>query len=343
MNWADKSKWFRASGLIVILAISVAAADTGKSAPAENTESQRGVTSGKIESDSASKTHTFNWLSLADEPDKGAAPSAEGTNDDKRANLDEIGNKLNNPGANLASLNFRLNWTKFQGKLPGSSSQDSLTLNFQPVFPFTLPDGGTFLIRPSIPLVWQPYFNADKASFDEKFGLGDSQVVAFYSRTDMKKGYMWGLGATTQFPTHTDDVLGKDQFQMGPAVFAGLIGKWGSVGVFPQHWWNIGGAGEGHTSFTVVQPWYWFSVGKGWQVGGSPFLTYDWAVNDSDQALTVPVNLGVARTILVRKTPVKLKFEVIYYAEQPDAFGPEWGLQLTITPVVKNIFEGLFK
>lgn len=298
----------------------------------------------------------------ADKPAKGAQGESS---------LEEINNKLNNPGSNLASLNFKLTSNQYKGKLgggtggslrglrrgrllrnllklkrssrgEGASSQNSLTLNFQPVFPFKLSDGGTIIVRPSFPLVWQPYYNAGERAFDERFGLGDSQLVAFYSRTNAKKGYMWGAGLTMQFPTHTDDVLGKNQFQLGPAAFAGLFGKWGSVGLFPQHFWNIGGSEAGYTALTVVQPWYWFSVGKGYQIGGAPLITYNWAADDSDQAWTVPVNLGVAKTVLLGKTPVKLKFEGIYYIEQPDAFGPHWGLQLTITPVIANPFDGLF-
>ena len=257
--------------------------------------------------------------------------------------LAEITNKLNNPGSDLAALNFKFTWNQFRGDLPGSSSQDSLTLLFQPVFPFPLNDGGNLLVRPSIPLVWQPGFNASKGGFDEQFGMGDSQIVAFYSRTNKEKGYMWGLGGTMQAPTHTDDSLGKDQFQMGPAGFAGMMGKWGSVGVFPQHLWNIGGSDEGYTAITNIQPWYWFSVGGGWQVGGSPIIIYDWGADESDQAWTVPINLGVAKTVMFGKTPVKLRLEGIYYITQPDAFGPHWGVQLTITPVVKNPLAGLFK
>jgi hypothetical protein len=272
----------------------------------------------------------------------GATESADAHSQEGES-LEDINNKLNNPGADLASLNFKLTWNHFEGDLPGSGSQDSLTLNFQPVFPFKLSDGGTFLLRPSIPLVWQPHLNADAGSFDERFGLGDSQLVAFYSRTNMEKGYMWGAGMTMQFPTHTDDVLGKNQFQMGPAAFAGLMGKWGSAGLFPQHFWNIGGSDEGYTALTVVQPWYWFSVGKGYQIGGSPVITYDWANDDRSEAWTVPINLGVAKTILAGKTPVKLKFEGIYYVVQPDTFGPIFGLQLTITPVIPNPFESLIR
>ena len=261
----------------------------------------------------------------------------------KGMSASDISNKLNNPGSDLAQLNFKFNWNRYKGDLPGSSSQDSLSMAFQPVLPFKLSDGGNLILRPTIPLVWQPNFDAGKGGFDENFGLGDSQIDVFYSRTDAKRGFMWGAGGVAQFPTHTDSALGKDQYQAGPAGFAGIMGKWGSAGLFPQHLWNIGGTGEGYTATTVVQPWYWFSMGDGWQVGGSPIITYDWAHDDRDQAWTVPVNLGLAKTIMVGKMPVKIKLEVIYYIQQPDAFGPAWGLQLTITPVVKNVFAGLFK
>jgi len=109
------------------------------------------------------------------------------------------------------------------------------------------------------------------------------------------------------------------------------------VGLFPQHWWNIGG-GDGYTSFTALKYFYWLNVGGGYQIGGAPIVTYDWAADDSDNAWTVPANLGVAKTVMVGKTPVKLKFESIYYLEQPDSFGPHWGLQLTVTPVIPNPF-----
>jgi hypothetical protein len=311
-------------------------------------ESQNGQVHVSTEAKPAPKAPGCTWFAMGEKLPKDqagtAAPtSGGGTDAHKGHSLEEINNKLNNPGTDLAQLNFKFIWNQYEGDLPGSSSQDSLTLQFQPVVPFKLPDGGNLILRPTIPLVWQPNFNASKGGFGEQFGLGDSQLNVFYSRTNVKKGYMWGLGAVMQAPTHTDDVLGKDQFQMGPAGFAGLMGKWGSAGVFPQHLWNVGGSGEGYTALTVVQPWYWFSVGKGWQVGGSPIITYDWSQDDSDQAWTVPVNLGVAKTIMVGRTPVKLKLEAIYYIVQPDAFGPHWGLQLTVTPVVPNVFAGLFK
>ncbi len=271
-----------------------------------------------------------------------ASPHPEDVAVHKGNSLAEINNKLNNPGADLAQLQFKVNWNQFQGSLgsggEGASSQNEVSLDLQPVFPFKLSDGATLIIRPTIPITWSPYYDERSNVFDNQFGLGDAQLVGFYSRTDMKKGRMWGIGVTTQFPTHTDDVLGNDAFMVGPAGFFGFLGKWGSAGLFPQHWWNIGG-GDGYTSLTALEAWYWFNIGKGWQIGGSPVITYNWANDDSDNNLTVPVNLGFARTIMAGKLPMKLKLEGIYYTVQPDEFGPQWGLQLTITPVIPNPFE----
>ena len=365
MDSKSKSKWLGVKGYFLIMVISVGAmfispviagdADAATSgSPPADTPTWSSLTWDKkpeVETQTPSVKGTrpdiSNWFAIVDklkEDQAGAtAPTSSGGTDAKKgSSLEDINNKLNNPGADLASLNFKLTWNHYKGNLPGSSSQDSLSLNFQPVLPFKLNDhGSNFLVRPSIPLNWQPYFEADKGGFGEQFGLGDSQLVMFYANTNKETGFFWGAGPTMQFPTHTDDSLGNDAFMIGPAAYAGFTGKWGAVGVFPQHWWNIGG-GDGYTAFTATQFFYWFSIGDGWQVGGSPTMTYDWANDDSSNAWTVPINLGLAKTVKIGNTPVKLKFEAIYYAVQPDDFGPQFGLQLTITPVVENVLANLF-
>ena len=298
-----------------------------------------------------------NWLALGESlaadvkstqtrnagPSKTATAKPSGGHAHDGLSAAQINNRLNNPGSSLAQLNFKFTWNQYKGDLPGSSSQDSLVMAFQPVIPFKLSDGGNLILRPTIPVVWQPGLNRKGDGFDEQFGMGDIQLDVFYSRTNLKEGYMWGLGAVMQFPTHTDDSLGVDQFQLGPSGFFGLLGKWGSAGIFPQHLWNIGGSKEGYSSTTYIQPWYWFNVGGGYQVGGSPVITCDWSADSSDEAWTVPINLGIAKTFMFGKTPVKIKFEAIYYITQPDSFGPDFGFQLTITPVVPNPLGDLFK
>ncbi len=125
---------------------------------------------------------------------KAPAPGGE-PDTHKGQSLADINNKLNNPGSSLAQLNFKFIWNRYEGNLPGSSSQNSLTLQFQPVIPFKLPDGGNLIFRPTIPLVWTPVFDPGNDGFGEEFGLADSQLDVLYSRTNVEKGYLWGVGA----------------------------------------------------------------------------------------------------------------------------------------------------
>ena len=214
-------------------------------------------------------------------------------------------------------------------------------LDAQPVFPFKLNNGNNLIVRPTIPLIQQPVFDLSRRDFDDENGLGDIQLVGIYSGVDKATGFIWGYGPTAQFPTATDDDLGIDQYWLGPAAFAGHLGKWGSAGGFMQHWWNVDDADddEDDTSLSALNLWYWFNIGGGYQVGGSPIIEYDWKEDDSDEALTFPVHLGIARTYEIGGTPVKVRLEGQYFIEQPDTFGPDWGLVLTITPVIKNPFE----
>jgi hypothetical protein len=35
---------------------------------------------------------------------------------------------------------------------------------------------------------------------------------------------------------------------------------------------------------------------------------------------------------------MKFQLQLQYFVEQPDAFGPEWLLKFSVTPVVRNVF-----
>ena len=50
------------------------------------------------------------------------------------------------------------------------------------------------------------------------------------------------------------------------------------------------------------------------------------------------MGLGLAKTTTLGGKPWKFSAQVQYFVEQPDAFGPEWLLKFTITPVIKNPF-----
>jgi hypothetical protein len=218
---------------------------------------------------------------------------------------------------------------------------------FQPSLPFPVGDKGCRVIfRPAVPLLFdQPVFDAEQSGFDDaNLALGDITFDLVYAGTEMKDkkdGLLWGVGAAGTLPTATDsDVAGK-QWRLGPELFGGIIRDWGLVGALVSNQWDIGGWDDASHSVMTAQYFYAVGLGKGWQFAASPIITYDWNA-DSDQALTLPVGIGVAKTTHIGGAPWKFAAQLHYFVEQPDAFGPEWLIKFTVTPVVQNKLAVLF-
>lgn len=256
---------------------------------------------------------------------------------------DEVAKELANPAGSLASLSNTLNYTTYRGDLPGAGDQDAWSYTFQPVLPFPVGDKGRRIIfRPLVPVpLNQPVFDVNKGRFeDTDVNLGDISFDLVYAGTVMKDkhdGYLWGVGAAGTLPTATNDDLGGDQWRLGPEVFGGIIRAWGIVGALVSNQWDVGGSNDDAFSTTTSQYFYAYGLGKGWQIAASPVITYDWEA-DSDEAWTVPVGIGLAKTTKLGDKPWKFQAQVHYYVEQPDVFGPEWLLKFSFTPVVRNPF-----
>jgi hypothetical protein len=73
-------------------------------------------------------------------------------------------------------------------------------------------------------------------------------------------GTVRGVGATFRFPTATDDVLGQEKWQAGPAGMYFWLGKPWVVGVLAQHWWSFAGDSDRNSvsqtdiQSTIVKP-----------------------------------------------------------------------------------------
>jgi hypothetical protein len=274
--------------------------------------------------------------------DPTSAQSDAGTAQKKSA--DDVARELANPNNSLASLTFKNQYRWYTGDLPGADDQDNYTLLFQPVFPFTLKptaSGGkaNFFVRPGIPLlIKQPTFDADKGEFNGVSALGDIGFDVGYGVTE-KTGLLWAFGMVGTLPTATDsDVAGK-QLRLGPEALFAKFEKWGLYGIFPSHQWDVAGSGKkGDIAYSTSQLQLFFTVlpGGGWSLGSVPNMSYDW----KSEEWTIPLNFNFGKTVMAGKTPVKLQFEINYYVEQADLFGPEWMISFSVTPVVRNFVEG---
>ncbi len=75
--------------------------------------------------------------------------------------------------------------------------------------------------------------------------------------------------------------------------------------------------------------------GSGWQILTAPVITYDWKA-DSDEALSLPLGTGIAKTTKFGRTTWRFQMEVWYYAVQPDSFGSDWVVSFDVRPIIQN-------
>jgi hypothetical protein len=274
---------------------------------------------------------------LADE--KGVPPEAGATGGPAAPSAAEIAKELSNPATLVSSLGNNIEYRKFKGDLPGAGDQESWVYTFQPAFPFPMGDGKILAFRPAFPvLLQQPVFDATTGGFEDKgVELGDIPFDLAYGGTS-KGGLITLAGLFGVLPTHTDDAVGSDQWRLGPELVLGVTKKWGVLGGLFSHQWNVGGGSdEPDTSISSLNYFYAFNLGGGLQFASGPTITYDWEA-DSGNRWTVPLGVGLSKTFIKGGRPIKTQLQLFYNVEQPDAFAQEWGVKLTITPVVKNPF-----
>jgi hypothetical protein len=229
--------------------------------------------------------------------------SAQDDSDSRSA--DDIAAELANPNAPLASLTTKFQYRTFDGSLPGASDQSSTTLLFQPSFPFKLDNGDSILFRPALP-VQLDFPVAGGTGFDSESGIGDLAFDIAYAKTS---------------PTGL------------------LTAKKYVIGVFPNHQWDVGGAGEADINLTTIQLFGTYLPGGGWNVGSSPIISYD----HNTEEWTVPLNFSFGRTVIWNGRAWKLSAEINYFVESPDEFGPDWLIGVNVAPVVDNVLAKWFQ
>ena len=251
--------------------------------------------------------------------------------------LEEIDRQLNNPLSKTWALTLQDNIGIQEGDLVDGSTWNNL-LFFQPMLPVPVSEKLMFSGRPVFPLVTSP--NVDFTTGETEghtTGLGDIQLLTLLG-PDKADGWVWGAGATFKFPTASDPILGQGKYQAGPAVMLLNMGRPWVYGFIFQHWSSFAGDDQvDDTSFTDFQYIVRYMLPRAWSVGAGPSITYNHEAESGDR-LTVPIGLGVTKTVRVGKLPMKLRGEVHYSVVRPESYGEAWNIRLQITPVIKSPF-----
>jgi hypothetical protein len=276
-----------------------------------------------------------------------------------QAELQKITQESSNPVGELWMLTnqFNLNLEQSpQGQKAQSSGEQSRkpaqkkqnfqqarpqwSYDFQPVLKFDFDNDWRLITRPMIPLFDSPAARGN-SSVDYVSGLGDIEIKALMSPVSKaKSGFVWGAGPAAVFPTASDTRLGDGKWQLGAAAVALYINDKWVAGVFPQHVWSIGGdPSRQEVSRTNAQYFIWYSPAPTWQVGMSPTVLVDWRQQYAENAVTLPVGLGLSKTVRIGKTPVKIGVEVDYAVIRPRQVpGNEWTFKISIIPILPQLF-----
>ena len=217
-----------------------------------------------------------------------AAPpaTAEGEPSHDAGGGDDAVSKANNPLTSAIGVNFQ---NYYVPSLYGVPDAEANSFLFRGVIPFKL--GIAQIGRLTLPVNTVPAVDADG---DPDSGLGDLNLFDVLLLSEQGAPVQFGIGPQATFPTHTDDALGADAWQLGAAavvilqpskeLLAGLLVTWQT---------DI--AGDDDTNQLLTQPLVILQVGAGFYLRSTGIPTFDLESGD----YSVPFGVGAGKVVKI--------------------------------------------
>lgn len=237
------------------------------------------------------------------------------------SDADALAKQLSNPVAALISVPLQLNWDTGMGDGDG----ERWALNMQPVIPIGISEDWNLISRTIVPLIDQ----SDVIGDGNQSGLGDITQSLFFSPKDpTASGWIWGIGPALLLPSATDDLLGNEQWALGPtAVMLKQTATAWTYGALVNHLWSVAGEDDrARVNATFVQPFLTKGLGKGRTLSLNSETTYDWTAGQWN----VPVNLTYTKVTTIGAQRISLASGARVYLDTPEG-GADWGLRFVVT------------
>jgi hypothetical protein len=144
---------------------------------------------------------------------------------------------------------------------------------------------------------------------------------------------VWGLGFDVGLPTATEDVLGTGKWTAGPSVLGVYLGpKWKLGGLLTNYLDFAGDSDRDDVRLSNLQYLAYYSLNKTTSIGAAPNIIANWEQSGGDR-FTVPVGIGINKTINIGKVPVRFGAEAMYSVHRPDDIpGARWNFRFYIIP-----------
>ncbi len=172
-------------------------------------------------------------------------------------------------------------------------------------------------------------------------GFGDMYYVGLFAPSQGKKmgdgTFLWGAGFDLGFATATDDILGTGKWTAGPSALAVYMGpKWKIGGLLQQYWDYAGPSDRDNVNMTNFQYFIYYSLDEVTSIGAGPNIIANWE-QPTDDRFTVPIGLGISRTVQFGKVPVRFGIEAHYSVVQPDNVpSNEWDFRFYVIPAAPS-------
>jgi hypothetical protein len=245
----------------------------------------------------------------------------------------EVAKELANPNNSLGFMLFNNDYITYDGDLPRSDSQEAYITSFQPSLPYVINEKWKFFARPLVPIIYQQPVFKDGGFENEGSAIGDIAFDLAFG-TGFENGVQLIMGVAGSLPTASNDDIGSNQTRLGPEFFIGKKTDWGFYGGLFNHVWNVGGSNDDTTSITAGQYFFTYNLPDAWQIQMTPTWSYNHQADKSSDKLTLPLGIGVAKTVIFGKTPVKFGLQYWDYVASPDTFGPDRQVRFVISPVI---------
>ena len=259
---------------------------------------------------------------FAQEAKPGTAPAASG-------DIDKVGiaKKLANPIANMISVPLQYEFSRGVGRNQGGSEQ---TLLFQPVMPFNLGGGDTFIVRPIVAGVREVSVQGASGQPFSGYGIANVTIESFYA-PNTNSSWIWGVGPYAQSPSGNSGKFGSQQTGAGvTGVVLNRHGPW-TYGLLGYQSWEVGG----NPAFGTQNNLY-----------GQPFLAYT-----NKEALTITANMealynydtrrtsnplyvGASKLTVIGGVPFSFSAGPMYYVSNTPGGPSGWGARATATVVI---------
>lgn len=155
----------------------------------------------------------------------------------KEVDTEDIGKKLANPIANMISVPLQYEFSRGLGRNQGGGEQ---TLLFQPVMPFNLGGGDTFIVRPIVAGVREVSVEGANGKPFSGYGIASVTLESFYA-PNTNSSWIWGIGPYAVTPSGNSGKFGSQQTGAGvTAVVLNRDGPW-TYGLLGFQSWSVGG------------------------------------------------------------------------------------------------------